>query len=90
MAELLETVMLVCFGMSWPVSLVKNIRSRSAKGMSLTFILLILLGYLAGIGAKLIDGNISYVLLAYFWNLALVSVNLAVYFINRRHDCRAA
>lgn len=90
MAELLETVMLVCFGMSWPVSLIKNIRSGSAKGMSLTFILLILLGYLAGIGAKLIDGNISYVLLAYFWNLALVSVNLAVYFINRRHDRRSA
>ena len=83
-------MMLLCFGISWPVSLIKNIRSGSAKGMSLAFILLIIVGYLAGIGAKLINGNVSYVLLVYFWNLALVSVNLIVYFINRRRDHRAA
>ena len=52
--ELLETVMLVCFGISWPVSLIRNVRARTAKGMSLGFILLIIAGYIAGIAAKII------------------------------------
>ena len=88
MAEILETVMLVCFGLSWPVNLVKNIKARSAKGMSLGFILLILTGYVAGIAAKLISGNITYVLAAYILNLVMVSGNLAVYFRNCRIDKR--
>ena len=52
MAEILETVMLICFGCSWPMSLVKNIKAKTAKGMSVGFTLLILTGYVAGITAK--------------------------------------
>lgn len=85
-AEVLETSMLVCFGASWPISVIRNIRARTAKSMSLQFILLIIAGYLAGIIAKLLNGQISYVLLVYLFNLAIVSVNLVVYFVNRRHD----
>lgn len=86
MNEILETIMLVCFGASWPISVAKNIKARSAKNMSLQFILLIIVGYLAGIGAKLLNGQITYVLIVYIVNLLFVSVNLAVYFINRKHD----
>ncbi len=86
MYEILETVMLVCFGASWPVSVIKNIKAKTAKSMSLQFIILIIIGYLAGIAGKIINGNINYVLLVYLINLAFVSVNLAVYFINRRYD----
>ncbi len=85
-AEVLETSMLVCFGASWPISVIRNIRAKTAKSMSLQFILLIITGYLAGIIAKLITGQISYVLLVYLFNLAIVSINLVVYFVNRRHD----
>ncbi len=85
-AEVLETSMLVCFGASWPISVIRNIRAKTAKSMSLQFILLIITGYLAGIIAKLITGQISYVLLVYLFNLAIVSINLIVYFVNRRHD----
>lgn len=85
-AEVLETSMLVCFGASWPISVIRNIRAKTAKSMSLQFILLIITGYLAGIIAKLIMGQISYVLLVYLFNLAIVSINLVVYFVNRRHD----
>lgn len=86
MSEFLEAMMLICFGLSWPINLVKNIRARSAKGMSLQFILLIIFGYVAGITAKLINHRINYVLIVYFFNLAIVSCNLAVYFYNRRLD----
>ena len=85
-AEVLETSKLVCFGASWPISVIRNIRAKTAKSMSLQFILLIITGYLAGIIAKLITGQISYVLLVYLFNLAIVSINLVVYFVNRRHD----
>lgn len=89
MAELLETIMLLCFGFSWPVSLYKNFKARSAKGMSLYFILLILLGYVAGISAKLINRNYTYVLAVYLFNLVMVSANLVTYFRNRALDKRA-
>lgn len=85
-APILETVMLICFGFSWPMNLIKAYKARTAKSTSLPFILLIITGYIAGICAKLLSGNINYVLIAYLLNLAIVSLNLAVYFRNRRLD----
>lgn len=82
MQSILETVMLVCFGFSWPLNVVKAYRAKTAKGTSLPFILLIITGYIAGISAKLISGQINYVLIAYILNLAIVSLNVIVYFRN--------
>ena len=68
MGGILETAMLICFGCSWPINLVKNYKCRSAKGMSLPFILLLMVGYIAGISAKFILGvNVhnAYVLVVY-------------------------
>lgn len=86
MSEIFETVMLICFGLSWPVSVIKNIKARTAKTMSLSFTLLIIAGYIAGISSKLVSHNISFVLAVYLINLIMVSINVAVYFINRRYD----
>lgn len=47
--------MLVCFGFSWPINLVKNYKMRSAKSMSLSFLLMIWAGYVAGVAAKLLS-----------------------------------
>ncbi|MBO5273639.1 MAG: hypothetical protein IJA85_06770 [Clostridia bacterium] len=85
-AEFLEMIMLICFGLSWPLSVWRNIKARSAKNMSLQFILLICFGYVAGITAKILNGSINYVLAVYIINLCIVSVNIAVYFVNRRYD----
>ena len=81
-APILETIMLVCFGFSWPINLIKAYKARTAKSTSLPFVLLIIAGYIAGISAKIIMGNINYVLIAYLLNLAIVSLNLVVYFRN--------
>ncbi len=86
MGSILETIMLVCFGFSWPLNVIKAYNARSAKGMSLPFILLIITGYIAGISAKFITGQINYVLAAYFLNLAIVSLNVLVYFRNLALD----
>ena len=85
-APILETIMLVCFGFSWPMNLIKAYKARSAKNSSLPFILLIITGYIAGISAKIVLGNINYVLVAYLLKLAIVSLNLIVYFRNVTFD----
>ena len=86
MAEILETVMLICFGLSWPISVYKSIKAHTAKGMSPLFILLILAGYTAGITAKIILGNINFVLAVYLLNFVIVAIDLGVYFYNRSLD----
>ena len=88
-APILETIMLVCFGFSWPMNLIKAYKARSAKNSSLPFILLIITGYIAGISAKIVLGKINYVLVAYLLNLAIVSLNLVVYFRNVALDRKA-
>ncbi len=90
MGSILETVMLVCFGFSWPLNVIKAYKARTAKGTSLPFILLIITGYVAGIGAKIISNQINYVLIAYILNLAIVSLNVAVYFRNVALDKKRA
>jgi len=86
MSSLLEATMLICFGLSWPINTMKAYKARSAKNMSLPFILLIIFGYVAGISAKLLMSQTNYVLLVYFINLAVVTLNLMVYFRNKKLD----
>lgn len=88
MSEIMETIMLICFGCSWPLSIVKNIKARSSKGMSLSFTLMIITGYIAGITAKVVSGNFSYVLAAYIINLVMVSANVVIYIYNKNLDAK--
>ena len=78
--------MLICFGLSWPISVVKAYKARTTKGQSLPFILLIITGYIAGISAKIINNQFNYVLIVYIINLAIVLFNVVVYIRNYRLD----
>ena len=91
MAPIFETAMLICFGLSWPLNVIKAYKARTTKGTSLPFILLIVAGYILGICAKLIGhvtgvAPLNYVFAVYIINLLMVSANIVVYFINKRHD----
>lgn len=86
LGHLFEAAMLICFGFSWPINVVKAYKARTAKGTSLAFIFLIITGYLAGITAKFLNGQLNYVLVVYFLNLAIVMTNVFVYFRNVRLD----
>lgn len=88
MGSIFESAMLICFGFSWPLNVIKAYKARSAKGTSLAFILLIITGYIAGITAKFVNHQINYVLAVYFLNLVIVLTNLFVYFRNRELDRR--
>lgn len=97
MAEILEVVMIISFGASWPMNVIKSYRSRTAKGKSLAFLLLIFFGYIAGIAAKLLnDAYMSqirdkwYVLFFYVLNLLMVAADIILYFRNRRLDNSAS
>ena len=90
LADLLEAGMLVCFGFSWPLNVVKAYRAKTARGTSLAFIILIITGYIAGISAKIINNQLNYVLGVYFLNLAIVSANVFVYIRNKRLDKKSS
>lgn len=88
MKEILEVIMLICFGISWPISVCKSIRSRSTSGKSVIFMLAIIVGYIAGIASKIVGDQINYVLFMYALNLLMVSVDLAVYFVNKNRESK--
>ena len=87
-AELLEITMVVCFGISWPASIVRSYKGRTAKGKSLLFLVMIMTGYVAGVAAKLVSGNISYSVFFYALNLVMVATDTVLYFRNKRLDAQ--
>ena len=89
MGAIFETIMLVCFGLSWPINVVKAYKARTTKGTSLPFILLIITGYLAGVTAKIVNKQFNYVFIVYIINLAIVMLNIVVYFRNYYLDKKA-
>ena len=86
MAQLFETIMLVCFGLSWPFNIAKSLRSGTAKGKSLQFEICIVLGYLFGIAGKFIGGNVTYVLVVYVLDVLMVCTDIVLTCRNRRLD----
>ena len=86
MAEILEIVMIVSFGASWPFNITKSLRSRTAKGKSIYFEICIIVGYVCGVIGKFIGGNITYVIAVYLLDICMVSIDLALTLRNRRLD----
>ena len=93
MAEILEIAMVLCFGASWPMNVLKSWRARSTKGKSLAFLCLIFIGYIAGIASKLLNEAYMaefaakwYVLFFYVLNFLMVGADLVLYARNYRLD----
>jgi len=86
-AEILEILMVVCFGFSWPMNVIKSYHARTTKGKSLGFLLMICIGYVFGIASKIIGGSFKwYVMFFYVLNLCMVSLDVAMYARNYRLD----
>jgi lipopolysaccharide export LptBFGC system permease protein LptF len=88
MSQIFEAAMVICFGLSWPTSILKSYTSRTAKGKSIIFLCFVLVGYLFGIASKFLSGKLSYVVVFYIINLIMVSLDLCLYFRNRKLDQR--
>lgn len=78
---LFEFLMLFCFCFSWPFSIAKSYRSRSTKGKSLLFMLLIIAGYAFGIIHKVLN-DFNWVTWAYVAGMTLVTIDLMLYWRN--------
>ncbi len=83
--SILEILMLLSFGFAWPGSIYKSYTARTAKGKSLSFLLIVLFGYVCGITNKIIVGN-YFVLVFYILDFIMVSTDTCLYFRNRKLD----
>ena len=93
MSEILEIIMVVSFGASWPLNVMKSYKARTTKGKSLSFLCLIFFGYIAGIASKFMNeaymasfASKWYVLFFYILNFIMVGADLIMYVRNRRLD----
>lgn len=95
MTDLLEALMILCFGLSWPISIRKSWISKTAKGKSLFFEFFIWIGYIFGIARKTILWNAATEPLEwlfylgwffYVLNIVEISIDMALYFRNVKLD----
>ena len=83
--SIFEGVMLICFGLAWPANIYKSIKSRSTKGKSAMFLIIIIVGYIFGIIHKILYSR-DVIMILYIINLLMVSVDLTLFFRNRKYE----
>jgi hypothetical protein len=81
-----EVAMLLCFAAAWPFSIYKSYTSRTAKGKSLFFLLVLIMGYIFGIANKIVSDQVNYVLVFYIMDMCLVLIDASLYLRNMRLD----
>ena len=79
--EVLEFAMLLAFGFSWPFAIARTYRAKRVDGKSPHFMAIVIVGYLCGIAAHLVEGTKLWLCVVYLADIALVSTDLALYFI---------
>lgn len=84
-----EILMLVCFGVSWPLSIAKALRTRQVSGKSPAFMVVVCLGYLSGIMHK-IYFDLDWVVSLYALNFLMVAVDLSLYLRFSRRSLEVA
>lgn len=90
MASILEALMLLSFGLSWPINAYNAWQARTTRGTSPIFLALITFGYVAGIAAKFVGHNVNWVLGVYIFNLVALIANDLIYLRNLRIDAQSA
>ena len=83
--SIFEIIMLLCFGAAWPSSIHKSYVSRTSRGKSLFFLIIILAGYGSGILHKIFY-NPDWVILFYALNGFMVTIDMFLYFRNTSLD----
>ena len=86
--KFLESGMLFCFGFAWPFNIYKSYKARANVGKSLLFLIVIWVGYLFGILFKILSPDHNFVLWLYVMNIVMVSVDIALFYRNRRIGSR--
>ena len=90
MGDFFEMLMVLSFGISWPVSIVKTWKSKSVAGKSILFSVFIWIGYVFGVSSKFIKNSINYVVFFYIPNLIFVSIDILLYLYKRKKEKNAS
>lgn len=96
-SSVMEMLMVVCFGISWPLNIIKAFKARTAEGSSVLFYWFIWSGYLFAIIGKiaLIIYHAPqpwyltvrwYVMFFYLLNTLMVSCGILIYLRNKKLD----
>jgi hypothetical protein len=93
-----EIAMLVLFGVSWPFNIIKSYRSRTAKGKSVLFELIVVVGYLFGLSGKFVafaqTGHMAISVWFYIADIVMVSIDMVLYrrniLLDRERDAKEA
>ena len=86
--SILEAIMLVCFGLSWPISIYRTYKVKNPLGKSIAFLWLIIIGYLAGILNKIVGNKVDWVIWLYAINALKVATDLFLVLLYRRRNAR--
>lgn len=81
LASLLEAGMLICFGVAWPLAILRMLRSGRAECKGSAFTAIILCGYVAGASAKLALASHGHSLPPVFWLYALNTVSVGYHLL---------
>lgn len=84
LASIMETLMIISFGISWPINLSKALRSRSTGGKSIMFDYFILFGYICGVISKILTHTFNLAFYFYFPNIIMVTLDIILFYRNRR------
>lgn len=82
--SVLEILMLVCFGASWPFSIMRTWTTKTARGKSMMFLGLLFLGYVFGIANKFINAPGDWVVGLWVLNAAMIAFDLGLCLYYRR------
>ena len=74
-----EAMMLVCFGIAWPLSIRKSLKTKIVRGKSPLFMIVIAFGYTFGIIYKYYALR-DWVIYLYAVNLIMVLIDLSLYY----------
>ena len=81
--SIFEIIMLVCFGLAWPFSIYKSYKSRQNAGKSLVFLIVVLIGYVAGVIHKILY-SYDFVIYLYILNGLMVLTDMILFLRNQR------
>ena len=86
--SIFEMTMLTCFASAWPVSIYRSYTSRTRKGKSLSFLLIVEFGYLCGTVHKIIY-SMDWVIILYIFNAVMILIDILLYYRNYLLDKKA-
>jgi hypothetical protein len=77
--SIFEALMLICFGLSWPISIYKSLKTKIVIGKSPMYMIIVCIGYLCGIAHKVFF-SMDWIIILYAVNLLMVLFDLFLYY----------